>query len=407
MASTETGYLKATRMRLTKVDSCGRPVAGPCSTLVTKGMFSVKLTPTLDEGEPLQVKNTSGEFCINQPACPQLLGQAVELIMCKVSPDFVTMWNPNFRKVLDASGRAVGWRGTRSVSCTEGLAVELWTSLDSEDLSCYDPEAPGTWGYMTLPWLSSGVQGGELTFTDGEAPQWTYTGSTKVNSLWNVGPYNVVRNGAGTPVPLLTPFAADEDHQVMTTTVAPPEPTQGCIALTLPTPPTETITEVVTDDTRMTAQVAWSNVVTGGGVTIDWGDGSPTVTGAETATATHQYALPGSYVVTVWDTDTPLARSTRVATVPFGPSLNPDPVVTITKDAAVVSGLGVKVKVNNTTYGNVIVNFGDGTAEVVNVGDNTAESLHTYAGAGTYTVTARDQTVPTAIGSAAVTVPLP
>jgi len=54
----------------------------------------------------------------------------------------------------------------------------------------------------------------------------------------------------------------------------------------------------------------------------------------------------------------------------------------------------------------VAVDFGDESAPVDNAGDGTATSKHTYAEAGTYTVTVTDKANPAKTGAAEVTVPI-
>ena len=43
--------VKGVRARFTKINSCGRPIAGPANRLVTSGFVSVNLSPVMKDAE--------------------------------------------------------------------------------------------------------------------------------------------------------------------------------------------------------------------------------------------------------------------------------------------------------------------------------------------------------------------
>lgn len=170
------------------------------------------------------------------------------------------------------------------------------------------------------------------------------------------------------------------------------------------TPPRLFIADDITDTTARRSIVVHVDNHTNGAVVVDFGDGSNASNPGDGTTATnHTYTAPGTYTVTAVDTDTATLRATEQVEVPFGQQL---PTVTVTKDTAVGSGQGVEVTVNNHGNGSVVLDWGDTTQEVDNLGDGVAISRHTYASAGTFTVTVTDPQDYTATVRETVTVPM-
>jgi len=50
-------YIGARAMRVTRLDSCGRPVYGPDSQVVTRGLISINIEPSVEEGETFSQRN--------------------------------------------------------------------------------------------------------------------------------------------------------------------------------------------------------------------------------------------------------------------------------------------------------------------------------------------------------------
>jgi len=111
-----------------------------------------------------------------------------------------------------------------------GFALEVWMGVPG--VACLG-EA-GAYGYLLLPCLQAGVVG-DFTI-ENAAITFTVTGaSTKDGNGWGTGPYNVVPGTDGvTASPL--PDALDVDDHLYTvfTTIEPPAPTDGCVALAVP-----------------------------------------------------------------------------------------------------------------------------------------------------------------------------
>src|SRR5947209_8748413 len=100
MASCPT-FLRGRRMRLTRVDICGRPVYGPCSVVVTKGFVKVTLKANTDKPDDIEVKNASGETCVYVPSCPVINGYSPEIEFCQVDFAAFMLMNPTHKPITD------------------------------------------------------------------------------------------------------------------------------------------------------------------------------------------------------------------------------------------------------------------------------------------------------------------
>ena len=121
---------------------------------------------------------------------------------------------------------------------------------------------------------------------------------------------------------------------------------------------------------------------------FNFGDGTPEVNGSS-STAQHTYAAQGTYTVTLICTDTggSVSNTASVQVNVTPPPENP-PVarlsVTQTGTFSVNADGSASTDSDLTPIASYRFNFGDGTASVVTT---TASAPHTYAAAGTYTVT--------------------
>jgi PKD repeat protein len=118
-----------------------------------------------------------------------------------------------------------------------------------------------------------------------------------------------------------------------------------------------------------------------------WGDGTPDSTSANPS---HTYAKPGSYTVrlTVTDAWGKAAQPVTIeVTTPAEPAGNVGPTVVMSEPMC--TGLVCRVNSAGTMDDNGIMSYtftwGDGTADTVTT--STRDQSHTYATAGTYTVT--------------------
>lgn len=129
---------------------------------------------------------------------------------------------------------------------------------------------------------------------------------------------------------------------------------------------------------------------------FDFGDGTPAVTTlAPVATATHTYADVGSYVVTLVATDTGgLPSSPVTATIIVSPPTDDPPIARLsvaqvaTPPLSVRADASLSTDVDVTPIASYTFDFGDLTPDVTTAAP-TAIATHSYATAGTYTISVR------------------
>jgi hypothetical protein len=215
-------------MRVTKVDGCCAPDYGPDNMVVTEGFVSVALTANINEGEEIVVTNASGKTCVRDPGESEFNGYGVEITFCEVSPCLFSIVTGQ-PSVVNADGDVVGFRMNSGVSLSgSGFALEVWMGVPG--VACLG-EA-GAYGYLLLPCLQGGVIG-DFTI-ENAAVTFTVTGAaTKEGNGWGVGPYDVVDDGGPSPLP--DPLDGNDHLYAIFTTVPPPEVTDGCVALEVPT----------------------------------------------------------------------------------------------------------------------------------------------------------------------------
>jgi hypothetical protein len=217
--------IRGKRMRLTRLDECGVPVAGAASTLVTKGYISLGLSPQYEDGDDITQANADGDLDINEPADFSLSRIDVEGAFIGVNPDVVELLTGNPVE-LDSGGSAVGFRLQGGIPVLGGWAIEVWTGLAGQ--VCAGTPA---YGYALLPFLRGGKIG-DVTIENG-ALNLTISSSTRESAGWGAGPYSVVMVGTapGAPGPLPVPIGARDHWLMRVTKVAPPAVTAGLIAL--------------------------------------------------------------------------------------------------------------------------------------------------------------------------------
>lgn len=378
--------IRGRRMRATRVDTLGRPVPGPGSTIVTSGFVSVAMSAQVEAGNETTVRNAGGEICVAEKGADQLKWLDVSMVFCQVDPDLVAMINPTWTKLLDYQGQTIGWEESRQYSVDTGISLEVWS--DVSGYTSTDPMADGAWVYYLLPYVVGGTLG-DFTVEDA-AISFTLTGRTKAGSQWGKGPYDVMRNAPdGQPGPLITPFNPDAPRRVFLTTVKPPAALCGAQPLSHSQAPQTTATEVTTDATRMTVQATVSGV--GAPFTINWGDGTVEDMPTGVAGKTHLYGETGTYIVQVYPTADNTKVSYQTVTLPFTGAVPDQPLTAvISEDTTAANRLKAKVDWTNTGFGTVKVDWGDGTSVAAQA--ETGNAAHAYTAAGTYTVRITDET---------------
>lgn len=231
--------VRGKRLRATRVDSCGLPLEGCQSTLVTDGFVTAAITRVNKDAEDLEQLNADGRFCVLDRTPPELKWLEVTLTICNVDINLMSMFTDD-PLVIDYAGRPVGFRTHRSVPVDTGVALELWTGTGSDncevptDDSVFTSTASAqSFGYLLLPTIREGVMG-DIEIGASVAT-FTITGITAIGYRWGRGPYDVVTSDAGgTPSRL---FEAMNQHMhLQLTELVPPEVTCGAVELIVPRP---------------------------------------------------------------------------------------------------------------------------------------------------------------------------
>lgn len=208
----------ADTIRVTRLDSCGRPVCGADNGFVFDCFATLAMNPSVEDGDDVSYKAANGRQCGFKRGCPTFNGYDVELNFFSVSPEFVELTTGN-PVVFGFDGQPIGFDDC-SVQCDSGFGLELWAEIIGQECVV---NATGQWVYFLLPWVTNGLIG-DLE-VGSEAVSLTLTGATRNGGLWGIGPYDVVAtNAANTPGPLLTPLGSTCHRRTFITSIAPPTP---------------------------------------------------------------------------------------------------------------------------------------------------------------------------------------
>lgn len=232
--------VKLSRVRATKINSCGLPIAGPGHYTVTKGSITLNLTKVNRDAEELEQTNGEGEVCVSDRTTPSRKWYTPALQLCNVDTELITMFN-GWEQVLDYADLPIGFRDQPEVDGDFGTAIEAWTGGRGDD-DCPTPiedsifsaassgRSYGYWLFGATEWELGDIELGAQVST------FTLTGRTIAMPHWGKGPFNVAALDAnGTPGRLLTPVGQKEHITMFRTPVAPPEPTEGARTLQIAT----------------------------------------------------------------------------------------------------------------------------------------------------------------------------
>lgn len=221
------------KMRLTKLDACGAPVEGTCSTIVTDGFITVTNSFVYRDPDEIEVVNANGDLCISERGRSQLKWIESQIALCQVDPDLINFVTGDPLVLNDATPTPdkVGYRVDSTLEGTVKFALELWTDLSGQPC---DAEGNVQYGYYLMPFLGNGFFSDDQVFQNGELTV-TLSANTIAGSGWGVGPYNVRADATlGTPEPLLTAIGPNQHQHFEVVGIAPPAAVCGCTALVIP-----------------------------------------------------------------------------------------------------------------------------------------------------------------------------
>lgn len=393
-------YVKGRRIRITKLDSCGRPVYGDTTSVVSKGFISVAFTANTTDTDEINVTNAAGEVCVYEASVTSLTGYGLEIQFCNVDPELFSLVTGQPVVIGSDGSTVIGFDVDTAVGpVNSNFALELWAGSPSSD-ACANPNAQGSYGYVLLPYLAGGILG-DFTVENG-AVTFTLTGAnTRDGNAWGTGPYGVML-GTGT-------------NEVQTVTITG-APTGGSFTLTYSG---QTTASLPWNATASAVQLALENLaaIGVGDATVTGGPGpatpfvvtfknalagrdvpAMTATGAFTGGTTPAVAVtttvpgvnaPVSVMSRPVSTTTAL-RTMLVDVAPPDPACGARPVLdpsatAITSVAGTPTGLSVAFTVTPTATSPVWYDFGDGTWDYVSAPGTTT---HVYPRAGTWTVKA-------------------
>ena len=389
--------VKGRRIRVTKLDSCGRPVYGDTTQVVSKGFISVAFTANTSESDEIRVTNAAGEVCVFDAAVTSLTGYGLELQFCEVDPElFSLVTGQPVVKAADGV-TVVGFDIDTKIGLeNSNFALELWAGSPSTD-ACANPNATGAYGYLLLPYLKGGILG-DFTVENG-AVTFTITGAnTSEGNAWGTGPYPVMLGAGGT----------NEVQRATITGV----PTGGTFTLTYAGATTSAIAYNATAGAVQTALENLSNIAPGD-VVVSGGPGPATpytitfggtfaardiaaitatgsFTGGTTPTIAMSTTTPGvsplpSAMTSAVSTSVAL-RTMIVDLAPPASACGARPVLdpsaaAITSIAGVATGSSVSFTTTPAATAPVWWDFGDGTWDYVSAPGATT---HVYPTAGTW-----------------------
>jgi hypothetical protein len=227
MATKKLRSVKGRRIRLTALDECGAPdLTNPCGSIVTSGFVSVSWSDELETGEEYTQKNAWGDFCIAEKDADRVKWTNVTISLCEIDPQILVMLGgaiPN----LDTQGHIVGAFFTRDPNPLS-FAIEVWTKKAGTDAcAAASGGAPAAveWGYFAGFNVRNGMLDGDLTIENAPLALNIKGELYGANGAWGVGPYgdNPLENVTGAPEGAL--------RYIGTTTVQPPDDTDGCVPI--------------------------------------------------------------------------------------------------------------------------------------------------------------------------------
>jgi hypothetical protein len=293
MATKTFPLVRGRKMRVTRLDSCGRPVYGPNSQVTSDGFISVALTANVQDGEQITIVNAAGKTTVDDRPEAELMGYASEITLTAVDPAIVTLISGQ-ATVLNPAGDVVGFRMNKDVDAsTFGFALEVWAGVPGD--ACEPGAVAEPSGYILLPFNKGGILG-DFTI-ENAAVNAVITGSnTKSGSGWGVGPY-LVAGTTATPTPLDTPITSGDHLHVQYVEIAAPANTDGLFPVM--DPDHTALTSIAASNAALVATVTPTPATPAANVEpflFEWGDG--TYTYKDTAGAiTHTYAVAGTYTI--------------------------------------------------------------------------------------------------------------
>lgn len=216
--------VKGRRIRVTRLDECGLPVEGSCTTLVTDGFIQVVLSAEVEAGEEMTQKNAWGDFCISEKDSDRFKWVNVTINFCEVNPNLVDIiGGDSVVPIVGASTTTIGFQVNANGNA-QSFALELWTKAAGQD-ACEGGTVE--WGYFVVPFITNGRIDGDITVENGPLT-FSMRGDGQQDVGWGENPYG--------DNPLIETGGIDTGSlwAQVRTTVQPPALTADCVAYAAP-----------------------------------------------------------------------------------------------------------------------------------------------------------------------------
>lgn len=290
-------FVKGRRMRITRLDACGRPVYGDESFVVSNGVVSVAFTARTNETDATSVTNMAGETIISEPADVSLDGYGVEITFAQVDPDLLALITGQ-EVLFDAFGRVVGFDIDTKVKLTgSGFALEVWLGAPTGDACAPgNAAAQGQYGYILLPFVQGGILG-DFTVENGPV-SFVITGAgTRNGGSWGKGPYDVMLQPVTfQPGPMLKPVSSTITLRSLLVDVAPPAATSGARPLFDGTATPLTSVSAIVEGSVATISVL-PDAAADEPIYYEFGDGTWDYVIGNGGDTDHTYELEGTYTI--------------------------------------------------------------------------------------------------------------
>jgi len=311
MTSTGKKTIKGRRIRVTRVDACGRPVYGEESQAVSRGFVRASYTLNTVDSDEINMVAADGDRLIYEPAEPSFASYSLEIEFGEVDPELFSLLTGQ-EVYLDYNGNAIGVSVGTDIDMTDrGFGFELWAGTVGSD-ACTDPNVKGSYGYFLTPFLKGGTIG-DFEVTNG-AVSFILTGATtRDGNQWGRGPYNVMHDESNAVAPLPTALHPQKHLLLTWVTLGPPDLFYGWRPVM--DPDSTPITAVVATEGATPTETTFT--FTGGStapVYIQFGDGEWDYVAPGTAGASHVYAENGTYTVKA---TTNGVETTSTVTIPW------------------------------------------------------------------------------------------
>lgn len=182
--------IKACAMRVTRQDDCGQSLdpLTPNSRVQTAGFMELTLSPDIEDGEDITVKNACGDICIRDKDCDRLKGFDATLMLCGIPLPVLEM-------ILDATlledasdetgmtFKGAVLRESKAAACAGPKGLEFWSKNANRAQCVVDGVVQNVYLQWLLPFTRNWEISGDLTFNQG-ALEVSLSGYCENNPNW-------------------------------------------------------------------------------------------------------------------------------------------------------------------------------------------------------------------------------